>query len=261
MTGYDLYVFLVCLVMFISLLGLLGTMLFIIIRQEVRMIDNGLLDKKISKEYMKSLNQKPFIKTPYGLVTVIVTVAVIASFAWTFSVRFSDPLIKGDAPVPRVVLSDSMSVKRKSNTYLEKNGLDDQFATFDLIFTRELPGEFELELYDVVVYERNDELIIHRIIAIEEPNEKHPDHRLFELRGDAVKYSDDEMVEYSQMRSIYVGDKMSYVGSFIYFVQSPSGYLCIMLVLIGFFVTPLIEKYLMRRKRRRLRIIGFLADD
>ena len=258
MTGYDLYVFLVCLIMFISLLGLLGTMLFIIIRQELRMIDNGLLDKKITKEYMKSLNQKPFIKSPYGIVAFIVTAAVIVSFVWTFTIRFSDPLVKGDAPVPRVVLSDSMAVKRKSNTYLEENGLDDQFATFDLIFTRELPGEFELKLYDIVVYERNDELIIHRIIDIEEPNEKHPDHRLFEFRGDAIKYSDDEMVEYSQMRSIYVGDKVPYVGSFIYFVQSPSGYLCIMLVLVGFFIVPFIEKYLMRRKRRRLSRIGFI---
>ena len=262
MTGYELYVFFVCLVMFVSLLSLLGTMLFIIIRQELRMIDNGLLDKKIAKEYMKSLNKEPFFKTTFGIVTIAVTAVVFACFAWTFSVRFSDPMVKGAMSVPRVVLSSSMSTKRNTNTYLEKYGLNEQFDTFDMIFTNELPGEFELELYDVVVYENErGELIIHRIVSIEEPNEKHPDHRLFELRGDAVKYSDEELVEYSQMRSIYRGEKIPYVGSFVYFVQSPSGYLCILLVFIGFFITPLIEKYLWRRKLRRLEFIGFIVDD
>lgn len=46
MTGYDLYVFFVCLVMFVSVLLLFSTMLFIIVNQELRAIRHGLQDKK-----------------------------------------------------------------------------------------------------------------------------------------------------------------------------------------------------------------------
>lgn len=261
MVGYELYVFLVCLVMFVATLLLFGSMLFIIIRQELAFIDLGQRDKKIKKEYLKNINKRSFFKSVYGLVTLIVSVVLVFVFVWTFRVMHSDKRIEGNIAQPKVVLSDSMSVKRRTNDYLEKNGLNDQFDTFDLVFVRELPDEFELELYDIVVYERDGELIIHRIIAIEEPNEKHPDHRLFELRGDAVMYSDDLPVEYSQMKAIYEGEKIPFVGSFIYFMQSPPGYLCIFLAIFGFVFAPILEKILWRRKLRRLDKIGFFADD
>jgi hypothetical protein len=61
----------------------------------------------------------------------------------------------------------------------------------DFIQTAKLPDEFDLKLYDIVVYEHEDAMIIHRIINIEEPNEDHPDHRHFTLRGDSAKYSDE----------------------------------------------------------------------
>jgi hypothetical protein len=150
-----------------------------------------------------------------------------------------------------------MSYQRESNTYLKENGLDDQFETFDLIFTEQLPDEFELELYDVVVYENHGELIVHRIIAIEEPNILHPEHRRFWLRGDALRYSDADAVEYSQMRSIYKGDKLPYVGSFILFMQSPAGYLCIFLVVVGFVAAPLIERYMINKRKKRFKQLGF----
>ena len=257
MTGYDLYVFFVCFIMFISVFLLLGTMLFIIVRQEIRAINNGLQDKKIEKEYMKGINKKPFYKSVSGIVTLIITVVLVIIFAWTFNIRFSDAKVEGDIAVPRVVLSDSMAKQNSSNTYLKENNLNDQFATFDVILTRELPGEFELELYDIVMYELDGELIIHRIIGIEEPNEKHPDQRLFQLRGDSVRYSDEFFVEYSQMKAVYNGEKIPYIGSFIYFMQSPTGYLCILLVIIGFVVAPILEKYLWRKKLKRLEEIGF----
>ena len=55
----------------------------------------------------------------------------------------------------------------------------------------------ELELFDIVVYEYEDILIVHRIIGIEEPNEKYPDSRLFMLQGDANEYPDNMSVSYS----------------------------------------------------------------
>lgn len=259
MTGYDLYVFFVCLVMFVSVLLLFSTMLFIIVNQELRAIRHGLQDKKITTEYMKNVNKKSFFKSVSGIVTMVVSAVLIVVFVWTFDVRYSNKPVEGGIAVPRVVLSDSMSYQRKTNTYLTENNLNDQFDTFDLIFTREMPGEYELELYDIVVYELEGELIIHRIIGIEEPNESHPDQRLFQMRGDAVRYSDEFMVEYSQMKAIYRGEKIPFVGSFVFFMQSPPGYLCIILLLVGFIITPIIEKFIWNKKLKRLSKIGFIS--
>lgn len=261
MTGYELYVFIVCFITFVSIFTLLATMLFIIVRQEMRAIESGIVDKKITKEYMKGINKKSFLSGVVQKVLLVVTIIAILFFGWTLSVKFSDPKVEGDLAVPRVVLSDSMETKRSSNAYLKEHDLNDQFATFDLIFVRELPDEFDLELYDIVVYEQDGELIIHRIINIEEPNEKHPDHRLFELRGDAVKYSDEFAVEYSQMKAIYEGEKIQFLGSFIYFMQSPMGYLCIILLILGFVATPIIERILWNKKVKRLTRIGYFCDD
>ncbi len=256
MTGYDLYVFILCIVAFASSLLLFGTMLFIIVHQKLRAIDNGLLDYEIKKEYMRKRNSEDSsAKIVFGIVSAIVSVLVIAVFAWVISIKFADPKVEGSVPAPRVVLSDSMSYKNKANAYLEQNNLNDQFDTFDLILTHELPNEFELELYDVVVYEIESDLVVHRIIEIEEPNAEHPEHRLFRLRGDAVKYSDEHAVKYSQMKSVYRGEKIPFVGSFVYFLQSPAGYVCIILIIFAFILAPIIELIIWKRKRDRYNYI------
>ena len=258
MTGFELYVFIICLVSFVSIVGLFSAMLFIIVRNEVKAIDRGYMDDVIIDEYTKKKKEK----TRFGAFqTVLLSFVVLALvfFGFTFFVKFQNPTVEGSVPVPRVVLSSSMAYKNESNHYLEQHGLDDQFDTFDLIFTHELPGEFELELYDVVVYEFRGELIVHRIVGIEEPNEQHPEHRLFQLRGDAIRYSDSDPVSYSQMRSIYKGERIPYVGSFVAFMQSPAGYLCIFLVIVGFVATPLIERYMINKRKKRFKQLGFYS--
>lgn len=256
MTGYELYVFIICMITLFSTFCLLSAMLMIIVHQEGKAIGFGMQDDEIIIEYAKGSGRPKVFEGRVRKLFFILIILVMAVFAWTFYVRFSSPMAEGDIPTPRVVLSDSMSYKNKSNEYLTRHGLDDQFDTFDIIMTHELPGEFELEVYDVVVYEINGELIVHRIIDIEEPNEKHPDTRLFRLQGDALKYSDQQAVEYSQMRAIYRGEKIQYIGSFVLFMQSPAGYICIMLILFGFFATPIIERGLRKKKKERLIELG-----
>lgn len=258
LSEFDFYVFMVCFVAFIATFVVLSILLFFIIRQELKAIKFGMIDEQLVREHMDGLDKGFRPWTIVYLVFSVLTILAVILLAWTFTVRFRDPKVVGPGSVPRVVLSDSMSEKRDTNTYLEENGLDDQFDTFDLIFTEELPGEFELELYDIVVYKYKDETyIVHRIIGIEEPNENHPDHRLFQLRGDAVKYSDDRPVEYSQMMSIYRGERIQYVGSFIHFMQSPAGYLCILLMVVGFILTPIIDVLIKIAKKKRLIILGY----
>ena len=76
-----------------------------------------------------------------------------------------------------------------------------------------LPKEEDLKLYDIVVYKQDDIYVVHRIVGIEEPNEKHPNERYFLLQGDAVDSPDRFPVKYSQMQGIYTDEKIPFVGS------------------------------------------------
>ena len=260
MTGLDVYVFFLCFIVFSVLTAISCIMVVYFVKSSLKMIKHGLEDKKITTEYYNEQKTKPAVRILSNIVSGVVFALILIAFVLSLIVHFSSDKVKGSIPTPQIVLSGSMADKHRENTYLEENGLDDQFDTFDLIFTRKLPGEFELELYDVVVYEYKGELIIHRIIGIEEPNEKHPEQRQFLLRGDAVKYSDEFPVLYEQMRAIYEGERILKIGSFFAFMQSPAGYLCILLAVFAMIATPIAEKKLKKVKMARLIELGVISE-
>lgn len=258
MSGYDWYIFFLCLVVFTLLTGLFSVMLYYIIKMTIKAINHGLEDERIITEYKKDKFKGCFADILCRIVTGVLIGAILIAFAVSVFVQISSNNIGRGVSAPKVVLSASMSFKHEQNTYLEEYGLNDQFDTFDLVFLEQLPDEFQLELYDIVVYEYHGELIIHRIVGIEEPNEDHPDCRHFMLRGDASKYSDEYPVLYEQMRACYNGRHIKFVGSFFAFMQSPAGYLCILLVLFAVFATPIAEKKLLHAKMARLTEIGVI---
>lgn len=261
MTAFELYVFLLCLIVFTLFTGLFCALLGYIIKLKLKTIRHGLEDEHIKKEYQKVIAVKPAARVVENVVSGLVLVIFFAMFAASLYVQLVPERVKGDILTPKVVLSDSMSRKHESNAYLTERGLDDQFDTHDLIFLHALPDEFELELYDIVAYDYHGSLVIHRIVGIEEPNEQHPDCRHFLLRGDSIKYSDEFPVLYGQMRAIYEGERIRFVGSFFAFMQSPAGYLCVLLVIFATIATPILEKKLWNVKLARLREIGVIPPE
>ena len=127
---------------------------------------------------------------------------------------------------------------------------------FDVVVLHELPKEEDLQLYDIVVYEHiSGALLIHRIVGIEEPNESHPNERHFLLQGDAVHYPDSFPVRYSQMKSIYRGERVPNVGSFVFFIQSPAGIICIILLVVSLFLMPIADNYLIKKEYARVLVL------
>ena len=149
----------------------------------------------------------------------------------------------GDTPIVKVVKSGSMATIYEKNEYIAKNNLTNQIKKYDLITLFKLPEENDLKVYDVVMYETNGICVIHRIVAIEEPDEKHSE-RYFLLQGDANQYPDKFPVKYSQMLGIYKNNRVPYVGSFVDFMQSPVGYLCILLIVFSCVISPIADKKL-----------------
>ena len=253
MTDYEIYVFALCFIVFSLLTATFSYLIYLYGHQEVELIRAGQRDKQIEIDYKKRKTVKYQALLWFGrFASLALCVAFSATFAFALHLRSKEDAPIGDVPEIKVVKSSSMETKNEKNEYLFANELNDQFDMFDIIFCEKLPAEEDLQLYDIIMYKQRDKYIIHRIIAIEEPNEQHPHSRYFTLRGDAVGQSDQSPVFYSQMQGIYRGERVPFVGSFIMFLQSPAGALCMLLIVVAIIIAPIAEGILEKERRARL---------
>ena len=261
MTSYEKYVLILCLIVFTLLTLVFSSMLIIITKQCVRLIYSGAEDKRLLQDFIKRVKRgNPKTGWLNKAITVLFACIVAVVFGFSICLQFLEDKQTLGIPVLRAVYSDSMSDKYKENKYLFENNLNDQFSRFDLVVTYELPKEEDLKLYDIVVYEVDNVLLIHRIVGIEEPNEKHPDERYFVLQGDLVERPDKFPVRYEQMRAVYRGQSIPNVGSFVMFLQSPAGYICLILIIVEMFASPLMDKKIEEAERRRLKFLGLIYE-
>lgn len=260
MTDYDVYVFLLCFIVYVMLTALSVFCIYTIARLSLRLIRGGLEDERILADHKKNQTKTKKGLARFGKIadyafSGVVCLLFAVLFISSLVISCTDEASAGTMSTFRVVQTGSMAKKHEKNTYLDKNNLNDQIETFDLIRTEKLPDEMDLELYDIVVYEVDGYLIIHRIVGIEEPNEKHPDCRHFLLQGDAVEAPDRFPVLYSQMRAVYRGFRVPFVGSFVMFMQSPAGWLCMILIVIAMIAAPWLDKLLETARAERLAIL------
>ena len=261
MTPFEIYVFFVCLIVFVLLTAFSAITLTIIYKYYRKLVELGVEDKAITEEYQRSKKKSNRIaKVIDVVVSLLLTAVVLVSFVFSMYLQTTEDKTPNGIPSLKVVQSGSMSEIHEVNTHLIEDNVTNQLQVFDLIVVRHIPDEFDLELYDIVMYENDDgKLVIHRIVEIDEPNAKHPDERYFVLQGDANRYPDKIPVYYSQMRGIYEGERIPFVGSFVMFLQSPAGWLCIALVIIGTIISPIMQRSLRDHVNARLVKIG-VAD-
>ena len=261
-TSTELYIFILCVVVFVAFSALLSALIVALLRYYMRLVRLGAEDAAILKEYNNRHKQSRVLNALGFVVNLIVCIALLVAFVSSVSINICERknCTSAKGTVARVVRSNSMAKAYEKNEYLFQNGLGDpqnNFRLFDVIYTHAIPKEDELKLYDVVVYDLDGAMIIHRIVKIEDPNEKHPDERYYYLQGDNNVVSDPKPVKYEQMRGIWRGEKVEHVGSFVLFMQSPAGYLCIILILCATFILPIaINKVEKVRKERYKALTG-----
>lgn len=256
MSSFELYSFFLSLIVYVLLVLVFTLVIGSIYVMNLKLIRHGIEDERIITEFDNYGKSKPVIQITSTVFSILLSLCFVAAFAFSISVKYTDSLAVDNVPVMMVVKSSSMATKEKGNKYLFENNLNNQFDTFDLVFTYKLPAEEDLKLYDIVVYEVDGELIIHRIVGIEEPNKDHPTCRYFLLQGDATKSPDYFPVTYSQMKSIYTGDRIPFVGSIVSFFQSPAGVLCIILVIFYSIITPLLNLKIEQEEAARYYLYG-----
>ena len=257
MTGYEIYIFVLCLVVFVALTAFFAALIACIAKMNIKLIRGGFADGEIRKQREKTAKKTAVFRTLEIILSAALFVAAIAVFFFSLQVKINEkkPVERN---VIKVVKSASMAEKDGFNKYLTENNLNDQIQMFDLIVVSPLPAESDLKLYDIVVYEADGQMIVHRIVDIKEADETHPQRR-FVLQGDANRYSDKFPVLYSQMKGIYGGKKVPYIGSFVVFMNSPAGWLCVLLVVAVCIAYPFIEKKL--KKEADLRFAAMQAQS
>lgn len=256
MSDYEIYSLLLCIIVFVLLTAVFSALLIYALRLKLTLVRAGLQDEKIKRGYEKERMKLRDDGVFFTVLPHIFSALLLLLLVFSLVLNATETQAFDDIPTVKVVKSASMASKNKRNDYLFENDLNDQFATFDMIVTEKLPDEFELELYDVVVYEIDGTMIVHRIVEIEEPNAAHPDCRYFRLQGDAVSAPDAEPVVYEQMISIYRGQKIPFLGSLVVFLQSPAGWLCVLLMLFATVAAPIVEKKLETERLIRLYRMG-----
>ena len=250
---YDTYVLILCLIVYTLMTALTIIVITTLTKNALKLIRFGAEDQDIIKENLKAQRKKRKASGKFEwLLSAFFCIVFSCVFGFCIYVNLAQDVYFENIPTLKVVNTNSMAKKLEKNEYLFENDLNNQFAALDLLLLYKLPDEMDLKLYDVVVYEIDEFLVVHRIVGIEEPNEKHPNERYFLLQGDAVENPDRFPVHYSQMRAIYSGQKLPFIGSFIIFMQSPAGWLCMILMLAATIATPIIDKILEKARAKRL---------
>ena len=259
MTEYEIYIFVLCLVVFVALTAFFATLITCLVKMNLKLIKGGLADTEIEKQRAKEAKKSAVFFTFEKILSALLLVVALTVFFFSLDVKINEKKPAEKATV-KVVKSPSMSKKDEFNKYLVENDLNNQFQMFDIIVVSPLPKASELKLYDIVVYEVDGQMVVHRIVEIKEPSATHTERR-FLLRGDANRYSDKFPVLYSQMRSIYAGKKVPYVGSFIIFMNSPAGWLCVFLIVVVCVAYPFIDKKLKKEIELRFAVIRVKSQD
>lgn len=237
-----------------TVLLIMGYLYYSVYSYKMQAINAGLEDEKIIKEYQQS---KSIGAKTAEIISWLFTLAVFVLFVTSiFGIKNGDNLQINKNGMLSVVASGSMSNPHIDNTYIPENNLTNQFDVYDIIYIRPAPPQEQLELYDVVVYQNGENLVIHRIVSIEEQNGQ----KYYFLRGDANNTDDARPVTYDEIIGVYTDFKITALGIFVIFLQSPLGYISMGLVFILECISPIFEKKIGKAIKERLKSIGYITE-
>lgn len=261
MSDFDWYVFFLCLIVFVLLTATFTYLIALIVKMTIRLIQSGDEDEYLLKEFKNNKRKKSSFKLLDCIASTVLCIVLVGAFIFSVAVNLQEDSYFPNVPTLKVVTSSSMATRYERNAYLFENDLTDQVELYDLILTYKAPVEEDLKLYDIVVYEVEGKMVLHRIVGIEEPSDTHPEQRYFLCQGDALERADRFPVLYSQIHGIYRGERIPFVGSFILFMQSFAGWLCILFVVFTMIATPIVEKKILAEQQKRLSAIHAKPAD
>ena len=115
------------------------------------------------------------------------------------------------------VNTTSMAAPLSSNTYLASNKLTNQIKQYDVACFDKLE-EQEISLYDIILFKKDNKLIVHRVVEITENG--------YITKGDNNSERDDWVVDKSEVMGIYK-KTLHFMSMINYFGYTPGFYVLI----------------------------------
>lgn len=210
-------------------------------KRDIELIDKALNEK--SENYKRKKKRNSVIKT---VIFAVVLAILIPLFVFALYTRFGGGTFFNKSVM--VVASGSMSMKNEANPYLEENGLDNQFKTYDIIVLEKVEAPSDLKLYDVIAYRNNEGInVIHRIISL---NQSDGELR-FTTRGDANNETDTYQPKFDDVIGRYTGARIAGVGIVIMFLQDYAGMITVASLLYCLFMIDAVYRRIERAEKGR----------
>lgn len=112
------------------------------------------------------------------------------------------------------VNSTSMAAPLSSNAYLKANNLTNQIKQYDIACFDKLEKQ-DINLYDIILFKKDNKLIVHRVIIITDDG--------YITKGDNNSEKDDWVVTRNQILGIYK-KTLHFMSMINYFVYTPGFY-------------------------------------
>lgn len=137
----------------------------------------------------------------------------LAIFMLAINITYrASPYIDGKYYVS--VNTTSMSAPLSTNAYLQNNSLTNQIKQYEIVCFDKLEDQ-EIKLYDIILFKKDNKLIVHRIVEITEDG--------YFTKGDNNAERDDWTVARVEILGIYK-KKLHFMSAINYFGYTPGFY-------------------------------------
>lgn len=208
----------------------------------------------IKNEHSLTTKLHIFMNIISSVVIAILTAIFITALVYRVN---NDNLFIGNSTY-MTILTSSMECRNEKNEYLDEYNLDDQILQYSLVGVEKIEKEEDLKLYDIVAYEYEEIVILHRIVAIKIDEETNK--TIYTLKGDANESSlnYEKELEFEDFIGKYNGFQNYGLGVTITYVKSNIGIIAILSAAIFLFLTTFAEDMINKEYKNRL---SLLADD
>ena len=178
--------------------------------------DIDLIDEYIYNSQKNIVRRREIVSKVKSIAFYTLIALLIPVFIFAMISKFNNSVVMFGGRSLMVVASGSMSERNEANTYLDTEGLYNQFDTYDIIILKKVKSRSEIKKYDVIAFV-NDEgkNVIHRIKGFKGDK--------YVTRGDSNNADDKYNPSFEDVIGVYTDQKIPLVGVFVLFFQSPSG--------------------------------------
>lgn len=198
--------------------------------------------KKISKTclYPKYYYKKKKSRSNWNIlgnsILAVIFVIMVVGFIFAMIIKGSNQAISIKGVTYYVIETGSMEEVNQNNDYLINPTSDNEYINtrinqYSLVGIEDYTDVSQLEVYDIVAFEMDGKVVVHRLLAI---NHQEDGSYTFTFRGDANRYSLSGEIGVSEDRiiGVYNGYQSFVLGSLIVYLQSGIGLITIFAIII-----------------------------